>query len=149
MTFAHWSLYILSVPDVLKNRLSCAVCGRRTYRLYVIAIQEAQAAGCRTSVEADRYIEQKRKREAEEIARRAKENAHVGPSSQGGPNAFMASDTAKDTNPRPMSSSVVDMDNIGFNGTHLLSEAVSIRYSFQLSYIWTLLYLKVSRLMSS
>lgn len=93
-------------------------------------MQEARAAGCRTSVEADRYLEQKRKRETEENSRRTKESAHVGPSSQGGPNAFMASESsAKDTNSRPggqvTSSSIGDMDVMGFNGADLLSEAVS------------------------
>ncbi|EXB29530.1 Transcriptional adapter ADA2b [Morus notabilis] len=89
-------------------------------------LKEARAAGCRTSVEADTYLEQKRKREAEENACRVKESPRVGTSSQGGPNAFMASDS-KDTNSRPTgqaaSSSVVDMDIMGFNGADLLSEA--------------------------
>lgn len=37
-------------------------------------LQEARAAGCRTSADAERYIEQKRKREAEENARRMNSN---------------------------------------------------------------------------
>ncbi|XP_024930807.2 transcriptional adapter ADA2b isoform X4 [Ziziphus jujuba] len=91
-------------------------------------LKEAQAAGCRTSAEADRYLEHKRKREAEESARRAKENAQVGPSSQGVPNMFMASESiGKDSNSRPAghaaSSSVNDMDIMGLNGADLLSEA--------------------------
>lgn len=40
--------------------------------------QEARAAGCRTSVEAERYIEQKMKTELEENARRVKENPQAG-----------------------------------------------------------------------
>lgn len=92
-------------------------------------MQEAQSAGCRTSAEADRYLEHKRKREAEDSARRAKETAQVGPSSQGVPNVFMASQSiAKDSNSRPgqaTSSSVNDMDIMGFNGADLLSETVS------------------------
>ncbi|KAF3451863.1 hypothetical protein FNV43_RR07959 [Rhamnella rubrinervis] len=91
-------------------------------------LKEAQSAGCRTSVEADRYLENKRKREAEDSACRAKETAQVGPSSQGVPNAFMASQSiGKDSNSRPVgqatSSSVNDMDIMGFNGADLLSEA--------------------------
>ncbi|KAM6585572.1 hypothetical protein CsatB_012574 [Cannabis sativa] len=70
-------------------------------------LKEARAAGCRTSVEANRYLEQKRKREVEDVGGRTKEGAHVGPSSQGG--GFMAS--------------IGDMDVMGFNGADLLSEA--------------------------
>lgn len=43
-------------------------------------LQEARAAGCRTSTDAERYVEQKRKREAEENARRVKDNVQPGPS---------------------------------------------------------------------
>lgn len=43
-------------------------------------LQEARAAGCRTSSEADRYIEQKRKKEAEENTRRTKESSQAGKS---------------------------------------------------------------------
>ncbi|PON38112.1 Transcriptional adaptor [Parasponia andersonii] len=91
-------------------------------------LKEARGAGCRTSVEAERFLEQKRKREAEENACRTKESAHVGPSSQGGPNAYMASElTAKDTNSRPARqvtlNPIGDMDVMGFNGADLLSEA--------------------------
>ncbi|PON90270.1 Transcriptional adaptor [Trema orientale] len=91
-------------------------------------LKEARGAGCRTSVEAERFLEQKRKREAEENARGTKESAHVGPSSQGGPNAYMASElTAKDTNSRPAGrvtlNPIGDMDVMGFNGADLLSEA--------------------------
>nr|GEV47302.1 transcriptional adapter ADA2-like isoform X1 [Tanacetum cinerariifolium] len=43
-------------------------------------LQEARAAGCRTSADAERYIEQKKKREAEENARRVKDNVQPGPS---------------------------------------------------------------------
>ncbi|KAI3973887.1 hypothetical protein MKX01_030463 [Papaver californicum] len=43
-------------------------------------LQEARAAGCRTSAEADRYREQKRKREAEESAFKGKESSQLGAS---------------------------------------------------------------------
>ncbi|CAH9072812.1 unnamed protein product [Cuscuta epithymum] len=42
-------------------------------------LQAAQAAGCRTSAEAERYVEQKRKREVEENTRRVKENLLTAP----------------------------------------------------------------------
>jgi hypothetical protein len=95
-------------------------------------IQEARASGCRTAAEADRYLEQKRKREAEESARRAKENAQVGPSSQAGPNAFMASESGgKESNSRPAvqatSTSANDLDIMGLQGADLLSESVSVQ----------------------
>ncbi|KAH6764766.1 ADA2 2B [Perilla frutescens var. frutescens] len=43
-------------------------------------LQEARAAGCRTAGEAERYIEQKMKREVEENSRRVKESSQAGPS---------------------------------------------------------------------
>ena len=84
-------------------------------------MQEARAAGCRTSAEADRYMELKRRREAEEASHRARESAQVGPSSQAGSNIFMASE-------RPLgqpSSHLNDLDIMGFDEVTLLSEAVS------------------------
>ncbi|CAN1260105.1 Transcriptional adapter ADA2b [Linum perenne] len=85
-------------------------------------VQEARAAGCRTSIEADRYLEHKRKREADESSRRVKEG------SQGGPNVLMASEpVGKDSNTRPAgqgsSSYVNDLDITAFFDTQLLSEA--------------------------
>lgn len=77
-------------------------------------------------------MELKRKREAEESARRARESTQAGPSSQAGPNAFMASESVgKELNSRPTgqatSSSVNDFDVMGSHGADLLSESVSIR----------------------
>ncbi|XP_030972601.1 transcriptional adapter ADA2 [Quercus lobata] len=91
-------------------------------------LKEARAAGCRTAAEADRYLEQKRKREAEESARRAKESAQVGPSNQAGPNPFMASESGgKESNSRPAvqatSSSINDLEITGLHGADLLSES--------------------------
>ncbi|KAJ6873945.1 hypothetical protein NC651_032709 [Populus alba x Populus x berolinensis] len=42
-------------------------------------LQEARAAGCQTAGEAQGFIEQKRKKEAEESAQRAKESMQAGP----------------------------------------------------------------------
>ncbi|XVF75193.1 hypothetical protein PTKIN_Ptkin13bG0167700 [Pterospermum kingtungense] len=91
-------------------------------------LKEARAAGCRTSAEADRYLEHKRKREAEENSHRAKDGVQGGPSSQGVPNSFMASESVgKDSNSRPTaqasSSYTNDVDIMGFAETQLLSEA--------------------------
>lgn len=96
-----------------------------------MVMQEAQAAGCRTSAEADRYLEHKRRREAEDNARREKDSAQVGQSNQGVPNAFMSADfTSKDSTGRPAgpaaSSSVNEMDVAGYYGADLLSESVSM-----------------------
>ncbi|XP_027362423.1 transcriptional adapter ADA2b isoform X1 [Abrus precatorius] len=90
-------------------------------------LKEARAAGCRNVMEADRYMVQKRRREAEESARRKKESAQVGPSNQGVPNALMSPDSAgKDLSARPAgpatSSSVNEMDVTGYYGADLLSE---------------------------
>ncbi|XP_059438872.1 transcriptional adapter ADA2b-like [Corylus avellana] len=91
-------------------------------------LKDARAAGCRTSAEADIYLKQKRKREVEENARLVKESSQVGPSSQAGPNAFMASESVgKEFNSRPVgqatSNSVNDLDIMGFYGAELLSES--------------------------
>ncbi|XWS12953.1 hypothetical protein CRYUN_Cryun37aG0134100 [Craigia yunnanensis] len=85
-------------------------------------LKEAQVAGCCTSAEADRYLEQKRKREVEESSHRAKDGV------QGAPNSFMASESVgKDSNSRPTaqasSSYSNDLDIMGFAETQLLSEA--------------------------
>lgn len=98
--------------------------------LHYTIFQDARAAGCRTSAEADRYLKQKRKREVEENARRVKESSQGGPSSQAGPNAFMASESVgKEFNSRPVgqatSNSMNDLDIMGFYGAELLSESVS------------------------
>ncbi|KAF2288839.1 hypothetical protein GH714_016546 [Hevea brasiliensis] len=74
--------------------------------------------------EADKYLEEKRKREAEESSHRAKESVQVGPSNQGGPSVFMASESVgKDSTTRPAGHYVNDMDALGFYETQLLSEA--------------------------
>ncbi|KAK7303400.1 hypothetical protein RJT34_14306 [Clitoria ternatea] len=96
-------------------------------RKRLLELKEARAAGCRNTAEADRYLAQKRKREAEENTRRTKENAQVGPSNQGVLNALMSPDSAgKDLSGRPAgpaaSSSVNEMDVAGYYGADLLSE---------------------------
>ncbi|KAK1577343.1 hypothetical protein Q3G72_020829 [Acer saccharum] len=83
-------------------------------------LKEARAAGCRTSAEADRYMELKRRREAEEASHRARESAQVGPSSQAGSNIFMASERPLG---QPSSSHLNDLDIMGFDEVTLLSEA--------------------------
>ncbi|TYI64362.1 hypothetical protein E1A91_D09G083200v1 [Gossypium mustelinum] len=90
-------------------------------------LKEARAAGCRTSAEADQYLEQKKKREAEESSHRAKDGVQGGPGGQAAPNSFMASESVgKDSNARPTaqasSSYAKDLDIMGFAETQLLSE---------------------------
>ncbi|WCJ28166.1 Transcriptional adapter ADA2 [Euphorbia peplus] len=87
-------------------------------------LKEARAAGCRTSAEADRYIEEKRKKEVDENSQRAKASGPVGPSNQGGPNVFIPSDSiGKDTNSRPGQGYVNEFDTLGIYDTRLLSDA--------------------------
>ncbi|KAJ6700322.1 TRANSCRIPTIONAL ADAPTOR 2 ADA2 -RELATED [Salix purpurea] len=103
-------------------------------------LKEAQAAGCRTAAEADRYLEQKRKKEAEENSRRLKDNAQVGPSNHGAPNAFMPSESAgKDSSTRPAgqgsASYANGLDITGFYETQLLSETengYAVRFTYLL-----------------
>ncbi|XP_042520592.1 transcriptional adapter ADA2-like isoform X2 [Macadamia integrifolia] len=107
-------------------------------------LQEARAAGCQTPSEADRFIEQKRKKEAEENNRRVKESSQVGPdgkvlqrisrpkgeadgSPQGGVNGSMGldsggKDSSSTTFKQAISSSLDDWDITGYPGTDLLSE---------------------------
>ncbi|KAA8535454.1 hypothetical protein F0562_030457 [Nyssa sinensis] len=107
-------------------------------------LQEAQAAGCRTSAEAERYTEQKRKREAEESAHRAKGSAHGGSSGKflqranhlkgeldGSPRGgargstvldSIGMDSSSTTAVQAISSSLDDWAISGFVGPDLLSE---------------------------
>ncbi|KAK7245974.1 hypothetical protein RIF29_40830 [Crotalaria pallida] len=106
--------------------LRTVISEQRTLRR-IQELKEAQAAGCRNSAEADRYLMQKRRRAAEETARRAKETAQIGPSTQGVPNPLMSPDSVgKDLSTRPAvpatSSSVNEMDVTGYYGADLLSE---------------------------
>ncbi|KAK9681425.1 hypothetical protein RND81_10G001200 [Saponaria officinalis] len=75
-------------------------------------LEEARAAGCRTSAEADKYHEQKRKREAEESSRTADEGAQVYPINLGG----------QDTQFRKNTTSSPANDQPRFPGEELLSE---------------------------
>ncbi|XP_022716239.1 transcriptional adapter ADA2b-like isoform X2 [Durio zibethinus] len=109
-----------------KELLQTIIAEHRTLKR-IEELKEAQAAGCRTSAEADRYLEHKRKREAEESCHRAKDGAQGGPSGQRAPNSLMASESVgKDSNSRPTaqasSSYANDLDIMGFAETQLLSE---------------------------
>ncbi|KAL5794310.1 hypothetical protein ACOSP7_002904 [Xanthoceras sorbifolium] len=102
-------------------------------------LQEARAAGCRTSAEANKFIEQKRKKEAEENAQRMKESGQPGPSGkmlqrpnslkgevEVSPRGIMRGSTGlqpftKDSS-STITSSLDDWDITGFQGTDLLSE---------------------------
>ncbi|KAJ4848236.1 hypothetical protein Tsubulata_043800 [Turnera subulata] len=97
-------------------------------------LQEARAAGCRTTAEAYEFIEQKRKKEAEESAQRLKESANAGssgktlPSPRGvikGPTTFLpgGQDLASTSAHEAISSSLDDWDIAGLPGADLLSES--------------------------
>ncbi|KAL9243974.1 hypothetical protein vseg_017800 [Gypsophila vaccaria] len=84
-------------------------------------LQEAKAAGCRTSAEAEMYFRQKRKREAEENAHKMKDTLESGTGGKG---------LLRTSHPREFStapgqttaSSLDDWDVTGFPGADLLSE---------------------------
>lgn len=95
-------------------------------------VQEARVAGCRSSGEADRYLEQKRRREAEDRGHR-KENSHAGPSSQESLNVPVSSDslnTYSNTTSvgHSTSASLTDLDFVSLSGADLLSESVSMQF---------------------
>ncbi|KAI4371621.1 hypothetical protein MLD38_009949 [Melastoma candidum] len=83
-------------------------------------LQEARAAGCRTSSEAERYSESKRRREAEEVIHRSKESSQASLSSQV---AFAGSD-GKDSRAagNTSSSALNDPDVMKYDSSDLLSE---------------------------
>lgn len=90
-------------------------------------LQEAKAAGCRTSAEAERYIEQKRKREAEENARKVKESVEAGTGGKvlvraGHHRDLTTKDSSSMTAANLTASSLDEWDISGFPGVDLLSE---------------------------
>jgi len=96
--------------------------------------QEAKAAGCRTSAEAERYVEQKRRREAEENARRVKESVEAGPGGKvlvraGHHRDLGTKDSSSTTAGNLISNSLDEWDITGFPGAELLSETVSFLIS--------------------
>ncbi|XVE85599.1 hypothetical protein DITRI_Ditri17bG0103300 [Diplodiscus trichospermus] len=97
-------------------------------------LQEARASGCRTAAEADKFIEEKRKKEAEENAQRLKESVQAGPSGKvllyGSPRGVGRGSTGLQPFSKE-SSSVIgqaslstldDWDITGFVGADLLSD---------------------------
>ncbi|GMI83442.1 homolog of yeast ADA2 2A [Hibiscus trionum] len=99
-------------------------------------LQEARAAGCRTTAEANKFIEQKRKKETEENAQRLKESVQAGPSGKvllhGSPRGVVRGYTYTGLQPFGKESSTVmgqttistldDWDINGFIGADLLSD---------------------------
>lgn len=84
-------------------------------------LQEARAAGCRTSAEADRYLEQKRRKEAEERTQKSKESAHVMHNGPGASNTSAADCNARTpVQATPGSANGAEMPN--YPGEDLLSE---------------------------
>ncbi|XP_022733546.1 transcriptional adapter ADA2a-like isoform X2 [Durio zibethinus] len=97
-------------------------------------LQEARAAGCRTAAEANKYIEQKRKKEAEENAQRLRESVQAGPSGKvllhGSPRGIVRGSTGLQPFSKESStvigqdtlSTLDDWDITGFIGADLLSD---------------------------
>lgn len=98
-------------------------------------LQEARAAGCRTAAEANKFIEQKRKKEAEENAQRLKESVQAGPSGKvllhGSPRGIVRGSTGLQPFSKESStvlglttlSTLDDWDITGFIGADLLSDS--------------------------
>ncbi|KAL7103107.1 hypothetical protein ACP275_08G160700 [Erythranthe tilingii] len=90
----------------------------------MVELKVARAVGCRTSAEADRYFEQRR-REAEDNARR-KESSQAGQSSQESRNIPVSSDsfgTYSTTTSAGQGNSSTDLDSASVSATNLLSES--------------------------
>lgn len=108
-------------------------------------MQEARAAGCRTAAEVNRFIEQKKKKEADESAKRVKESTVAALSGKvlqrpsnlkgevdGSPHGVVRGSTglhiggidSPSTIANKISSSLDDWDISGFLGADLLSESV-------------------------
>ncbi|XP_021293192.1 transcriptional adapter ADA2a isoform X2 [Herrania umbratica] len=95
-------------------------------------LQEARAAGCRTAAEANKFIEQKRKKEAEENAQRLRESVQAGPSGKvllhGSPQGVMRGSTSLQPISKEASTviggatTLDDWDITGFIGADLLSD---------------------------
>ncbi|KAK9691248.1 hypothetical protein RND81_09G185000 [Saponaria officinalis] len=84
-------------------------------------LQEAKAAGCRTSAEAEIYFRQKRKREAEENAHKMKDALVAGTGGKG----LLRTSHPREFGSAPghtTASSLDDWDVTGFPGADLLSE---------------------------
>ncbi|PPE01904.1 hypothetical protein GOBAR_DD01044 [Gossypium barbadense] len=119
-----------------KRYLSTTMC------MHVVHIldmeKEARAAGCRTAAEANKFIEQKRKKEAEENAQRLKESVQAGPSGKvllhGSPRGIVRGSTGLQPFSKESStvlglttlSTLDDWDITGFIGADLLSDSVRI-----------------------
>jgi len=110
-------------------------------------MQEARAAGCQTAGEAQGFIEQKRKKEAEESAQRAKESMQAGPAGKllPKPNHLDSSprgavkcstvfqpggnDSSSMIAKQAISSTLDEWDIAGFLGADLLSESVRMLFN--------------------
>ncbi|KAE8653717.1 Transcriptional adapter ADA2 [Hibiscus syriacus] len=98
-------------------------------------LQEARAAGCRTTAEANKFIEQKRKKETEKNAQRLEENVQAGPSGKvllhGNPRGIVRGSTGLQPFGKESStvmgqttlSTLDDWDITGFIGADLLSDS--------------------------
>ncbi|XP_052183873.1 transcriptional adapter ADA2b-like [Diospyros lotus] len=88
-------------------------------------LKEARTAGCRSLVQAERYLEQKRKRDAEESGRSTKLSTQSGRSSLGclPPPESVMSDSNMRATGQANSGSLADLDIMALPGAELLSES--------------------------
>lgn len=97
----------------------------------ILLVQEARAAGCRTAGEAERYIEQKMRREVEENARRVKDSSQAGPSGKY-LQRINHQKADQDTSPRGGNKSPSVLDPVGkessSNGRRLTGSEVSDKW---------------------
>ncbi|CAO2842415.1 unnamed protein product [Amaranthus hypochondriacus] len=100
-----------------EDMLQAIIAEHRT-RKRILELEEARAAGCRTSAEADKYFEVKRRREAEESARRANQySQHMSMASETG------SESSSLISGQSTFTSADDFDIGRYPGEELLSQA--------------------------
>ncbi|XP_057542670.1 transcriptional adapter ADA2-like [Amaranthus tricolor] len=108
------------------EQLQRTVIEQHRIRKRIQDLQEAWAAGCRTSAEADTFFGRKRKIEAEERARKLRESIEAGP---GGKillrtsKDFVNKDPISTTTGQFMTNSLDEWDITGFPGADMLSES--------------------------
>ncbi|KAM7264905.1 hypothetical protein ACFE04_002588 [Oxalis oulophora] len=99
-------------------------------------LQEARAGGCFTAADADRFIEEKRKKKAEDCAQKVKESSQAG---LGGKVLLQPvhKDSSSEVIGQVTPSMLDDWDITGFVGYDLLSESVSDAFTFLVAQIFS------------
>ncbi|PIA58225.1 hypothetical protein AQUCO_00500280v1 [Aquilegia coerulea] len=140
--YKHYNVFMRFHSKEEHGDLMKTVIEEHRIRRRIRDLQEARDAGCRTSAESNRYIDLKRKREAEEYERKAKESAQLGPggklqqkmsrikgepdtSSRGSIKGMCLESSVKDTSSttagHAFANSLDDWDVTGLPGSELLS----------------------------